>query len=243
MPETERSEELKQILSLVEAFLRRGAAPVLLFDLDDTLLLTAYRHVRILREYASLQDTRGRYLEEAWKIVQIEPHQVRYSIPDTLKANGIEHPEVHQEVKSFWFARFFTNDYLSADEPVAGGPRFCREAREKGATLVYLTGRDESMREGTEASLAKHGFPVPDGKAVRLILKPRFDTPDLEFKAQVLKEVARLGPVAAGFENEPAHINLFADAFPQGRMVLLDTKHSGKPVLPYPSVARLPDYL
>lgn len=243
MPQTRRSSELEEILRLVDAFARRGAAATLLFDLDDTLLLTAHRHVRILREYALLPESRTRRLEEAWRIVQIEPNQVHYSIADTLTANGVEDPAVHAEARAFWFQRFFTNEYLAADEPVAGAPEFCREARARGARIVYLTGRDESMREGTKRSLERHGFPQPDGIAVRLVLKPRFDTPDLEFKTEALKAVAALGPVVAGFENEPAHVNLFADAFPQGRMVLLDTKHSGKPITPYPSVVRLPDYL
>ena len=89
-----------------------------------------------------------------------------------------------------------------------------------------MTGRDENMREGTLASLSERGFPQPDGRRTILILKPRFDTLDLEYKTEALARLKDLGAVAGGFENEPVHVNLFHDAFPQSRMILVETKHS-----------------
>jgi hypothetical protein len=77
---------------------------------------------------------------------------------------------------------------------------------------------------------------------VRLVLKPAFETPDLAFKTEVLGRLAEMGRVAASFENEPAHINMFRERFPEGRHFLLDTKHSGRPVDPHPEVLRIRDF-
>ena len=95
------------------------------------------------------------------------------------------------------------------------------------------------MREGTEKSFVNHGFPRPDGRGVRLMLKPKFDTPDHAFKNETLVVLGKLGRVAASFENEPTHINMFRDAFPKGKHFLLETKHSGRPVIPHADVVKI----
>lgn len=204
---------------LDDARARKGAGVV--FDIDDTILLTANRNLRILREFARE------------KGVEVRPGRVAYAITDTAREAGL--PErYHEELKAFWFARFFTNEYLLSDEPVEGAAAFCAELAALGARVIYMTGRDEAMRQGTEASLRRHGF--PEGE---LVLKPRFDTPDLEFKAQA---IAALTDVAGAFENEPLHINMFHDAFPAAKHYLLETKHSGRPVEPKPAVRRIKDF-
>lgn len=216
--------------------------PVVVMDVDDTLLSTDRRHIRILKEFAGQRHVRARYLNHAWTLLQLEPQMLRYSITDTARAAGIGDPELLAELRDFWFARFFTNDYLLADEPVSGAAAYCRELARAGAFLVYLTGRDETMKEGTLASFDKHGFPLPEPGRVELILKPRFDTPDLEFKTQALGLVEKAGAVAGAFENEPAHINLFRGLFPEAKNVFVDTKHSGRPVTPHPAVHWIRDY-
>ncbi|HEX4047540.1 MAG TPA: hypothetical protein VH309_06880, partial [Elusimicrobiota bacterium] len=159
----------------------------------------------------------------------------------TAKEAGVDEA-VTKDLRDFWFARFFQNRYLLEDSPVPGAPAYCAEVLARGGKLVYVTGRDERMREGTEKSFANHGFPAPDGAAVRLILKPRFDTPDQTFKSETLGVLAKLGRVAASFENEPTHINMFREAFPQGRHFLLETKHSGRPVIAHAGVVRIRDF-
>lgn len=233
---------LDALASEVSDLARRRKRPVAVFDLDDTLLSTAVRHLRILREFASRPEVRSRGPETAWTLGRIEAQVLRYSITDTALAAGVRDPELLKDLRAFWMDRFFANDYLLGDEPLAGAPAFCRDLRERGATVVYLTGRDESMRRGTLACLSRHGFPDPDGAGARLVLKPAFDTPDLEYKHEAVARVASWGAVAGAFENEPAHVNLFRDAFPEARVFFLDTKHSGKPVAPHPSAHWIRDF-
>lgn len=241
-PAPDQAQSLGRLVDEVEALGRRGFSPVVVFDLDDTLFSTAARHIKILREYAAQPDVRKRWLEEAWALVRIEPAQLKYSILDTAAAAGVSRPELLQDLKSFWARRFFTNDYLLADEPLAGAPEYCEELRRRGARLVYMTGRDETMRQGTERALASRGFPAPGGQGASLILKPRFDAPDLAFKMEAISRLGEWGVVTGAFENEPAHINLFSDAFPEALMYFVDTKHSGKPIEPHPEVQWIKDF-
>lgn len=218
-----------------------GANPgsLVVFDLDDTLFSTGDRHLRILREYAAVIEDRDPAAAALLRAIQRE--KLQYQITDTAKTAGLA-DELVKDLKSFWFARFFNNPYLLEDSVIPGAPEYCKAVQARGGVIVYVTGRDERMRDGTEKSFTRHGFPEPDGAKVRLVLKPRFDTPDLQFKTEVLGRLAKLGRVAASFENEPTHINLFREAFPEGRHFLLDTKHSGRPVIPHPKVLRIQDF-
>ena len=216
-----------------------AAAPgIVVFDLDDTVFSTNDRHLRILREFADL--IQDREPDAAALLRAIERESLRYQIVQTAAEAGVD-PAVVKDLRDFWFARFFQNRYLLEDSVVPGAPAFCAEVLARGGTVVYVTGRDERMREGTEKSFVNHGFPRPDGKGVRLMLKPKFDTPDHAFKSETLAVLGELGRVAASFENEPTHINMFREAFPKGKHFLLETKHSGRPVIPHADVLKIKD--
>lgn len=233
---------LEAVLERIRALARSGPRPVVLLDLDDTVLSTTLRHRRILREFSAERHVVERWPDDAARLSVLEPPGSAYSPEEIARSGGIAEAEVLKALRSYWFQRFFRSEYVVEDHPVPGAPEFCRRMCEAGAILAYVTGRDETMRPGTEISLKQKGFPFPGEGAARLVLKPRFDTPDLEFKNEALSRVADWGPIAAGFENEPAHVNLFADRFPEGRMVLVETKHSGKPIAPYAAVGRIRDF-
>ncbi|MDE2489223.1 MAG: hypothetical protein KGM24_00135 [Elusimicrobia bacterium] len=234
-PESRQARLLDAVLADVEA--APGAQVV--FDLDDTLFSTARRHLRILREFAELVESADP--EAAGLLRAIDRESLRYSVVDTVRGAGLREA-LAKDLREFWFARFFQNRYLLEDDVVSGAPAYCEEVAARGGTVVYMTGRDEGMRAGTEESLARHGFPKPGEASARLILKPTFDAPDFAFKAEALARVKAAGRVAASFENEPAHVNLFRETFPAARHFLLETKHSGRPVLPHPDVHRIQDF-
>ncbi len=229
----------KAALDAVLADVAANPGSLVVFDLDDTVFSTNDRHLRILLEYSDLIATREP--EAASLLRAIERERLCYQITQTAKDAGVAEA-VTKDLKDFWFARFFQNRYLLEDSPVPGAPAYCAEVLARGGVVVYVTGRDERMREGTEKSFVNHGFPRPDGNAVKLMLKPRFDTPDHAFKSETLGVLAKLGRVAASFENEPTHINMFREAFPEGRHFLLETKHSGRPVIPHADVVRIRDF-
>lgn len=227
---------------LLDALLDDVAAypgAIVVFDLDDTLFSTSDRHLRILSEFAAAIETHD--VRAAGILRGISREQLLYSAADTAKAHGLD-DKLAKDLKNFWFARFFKNHYLMEDSIVPGGPEYAAEVIRRGGRAFYMTGRDEGMREGTEASLLRHKFPEPDGKGATLVLKPRFDTPDFAFKNEALHKIAEMGMVAGSFENEPAHVNLFIERFPKGKHFLLETKHSGKPVTPHPATLRIKDF-
>lgn len=233
--QTEQKELLDGLLVTVAA----ADAAIVLFDLDDTLFSTANRHLRILREFATCVESKD--AQAAGLLRALTRERLRYAIIDTVKDAGLAEA-LAKDLKNFWFARFFTNPYLLEDDIIAGGPDFVAEVVKLGGKAIYITGRDEGMREGTEASLARHAFPEPNGRRVHLILKPSFDTPDLAFKTGALRKLVDMGDVVGSFENEPAHANLFVEHFPQARHFLLETKHSGKPIVPHPTVSWIKDF-
>jgi hypothetical protein len=85
--------------------------------------------------------------------------------------------------------------------------------------------------------LRRHGFPPPDGARVVLLMKADAAQGDDDWKAMALARVDALGPVVAAFDNEPAHVNLYAAAWPAACCVHLDTDCSPRPI---PVLARVP---
>lgn len=229
----------KELLDALLADVSATPGAIVVFDLDDTLFSTADRHLKILAEFAAAIETSD--ARAAGILRGIAREQLRYSIADTAKDHGLDE-KLAKDLRGFWFARFFKNPYLLADTIIPGGPEFAAEVIKREGRAFYMTGRDEGMREGTEASLANHGFPEPDGKGATLVLKPRFDTPDFAFKDEALHKIGELGTVAGSFENEPAHVNMFIAHFPKGKHFLLETKHSGRPVEPHPATLRIKDF-
>ncbi|MEK7233358.1 MAG: hypothetical protein AAB268_06055 [Elusimicrobiota bacterium] len=228
--------------TLLDALLDDVAAhpgAIVVFDLDDTLFSTADRHLRIMAEFAAMIETQD--ARSAGILRGIAREKLRYSIADTAKDHGLE-DKLALDLRSFWFARFFKNPYLLEDSIIPGGPEYAAAVIKRGGISFYMTGRDEGMREGTQASLLRHGFPDPDGKNAVLVLKPRFDTPDFAFKNEALRNLGEMGTVVGSFENEPAHANLFVERFPKGRHFLLETKHSGMSVQPHACVHRIKDF-
>ena len=238
------SSQKKALAGLLEfvSGIGRKKRPVVVFDLDDTLLSTDRRHLRILSEFAAQADVRRRDPRGAAALSKLKESRVRYSVTETAQAAGLTDSALLAALKSFWFERFFTNEYLLADHPVPGAAEYCAAALQAGARVVYMTGRDEGMRRGTEASLKNWNFPRPDGRRIRPIRKSSFGLPDLEYKRDNMAAIRALGVVAGSFENEPAHINIFHDSFPEAWHFQVETKHSGRPIEALPGTRRIADF-
>lgn len=200
----------------------RGAAPVIVFDLDGTLFDNRPRTAHILRELAPL--LRGRDDDAAEKLAGARGSDMAYLLTDSLANLGVTRTEVVAEAETFWRERFFVDGYLKYDEPLAGAVPFARDCYEAGAILVYFTGRDlPLMGVGTFASLRDSGFPI-GVVGTELVLKPDAAMPDEAFKRLAGPDLARLGDVVAVFDNEPANCNILGRAFPESASCLLDTQ-------------------
>jgi len=207
-----------------------GLAPVVVFDLDGTLVDNRPRTVAILHEFAAHVAPQDQAL--ANRLKRAEASTLEYLLRDTLESLGLDGTPFAEEIESFWRARFFSNDYVAHDVEVHGALAFARACYEAGATLVYFTGRDlPGMGRGTFESLRELGFPI--GVAgTELVLKPDAAMPDETFKRQFGPTLARAGQVVAAFDNEPGNCNNIYAQYPDADTVLLDTQHlPGAPAL------------
>ncbi|MBI2501439.1 MAG: hypothetical protein HYW02_08315 [Deltaproteobacteria bacterium] len=211
----ERSPEQTALLMSVLKKVLQTDHPVVVFDLDDTLFSTLFRHVAVLREYGRLHNV------PLMTLIGPE-HLTSWDLNKVLINNlGMEPVWVKTHmpaIRAFWNERFFSDRYLAYDVPLAGAAKYVQPL----------------MKEGTLSALSRHHFPMPDGDEVTLVLKPQsFDytkpgmsdvdrieaqtRSDIDFKKWAVGLIQRLGKVVACVDNEPGNINMMRAAFfPEG---------------------------
>ncbi len=223
------SPENDALLDSIVARAEPGRAAV--FDLDGCLFDTRPRQVRIFRELAA---------QQGWaQLCSVrEEHFLDWSLRTTMLNAGIapDWVEAHEPlVRAWWEKCFFSSPYVIYDHAMPGAPSLVRAVWERGAQVVYLTGRDIAMVPGTEIALRAFGFPY---NAVRtsLLMKPRFDTDDTEFKEGALESIADLGPTTIYLDNEPANLNIYKRRHPNAHVVFVETDHSPRPDEPGPTI-------
>ncbi len=231
-----------QSAALVQRIGAHGAAAghghVAVLDLDGCLFDTRPRQVRIFRELATAQG-----LYELYRVR--EEHFFDWSLTTTMKNAGLSDDFIEANanvVRAWWQARFFTSAYVEHDHAMPGAPELVRALHAAGIHVVYLTGRDETMRAGTERSLRAWGFPY-DVERTTLLVKPTFEMDDTEFKEGALAHVTTLGDVVLYMDNEPANVNLFARVHPEALVVFVETDHSPRPDEPDASLPWLRSFL
>ena len=230
---------LNEIKQRVADITNQGKKAVVLFDLDDTLIMTRERNLRILRDFASNEIINKNYPREAVTMGAMTIFQVRYQLTDTLKDAGITSEELIKKANDFWLPNFFSNEYCADDLQTPGAAGYLYDLVKAGAQIVFLTGRDiPRMQKGTVENLKKNRFP----SSAKLIMKPDPKMDDLQFKKSAFAEVSQMGEVVGVFENEPANLNAMSDAFPKATAVFLDTVHSSKPDVPYANASWVPDF-
>lgn len=230
---------LPGVLERIAAQRLQDAHPVVVFDLDGTLFDNGPRTWQVLYEFA-LQRRRHALLKRLQGVARLS---LPYTLKDILALCGETDGELLREVVAFWKERFFRDDYIRYDEPLAGAIQFATACWDAGATVVYLTGRDApNMLLGTSASLRTHCFPVGVPRSV-LTLKEAFEVEDLAFKREALEFLDTLGVVVAAFDNEPANCNLFQNRWPDAEQVCVATAHAPNPPVLHPSVKVIKDFV
>lgn len=226
--------------ALLQAVLHRCRRPnaVVVFDLDSTLLDNKPRQARILAEYGrehgvpALAGSRA----EHWK---------SWDFREAMRNAGLPEAEIDVHVERYrehWRERFFTSEYCCIDEALAGAVPFVQAVRAAGARVLYVTGRHEGMRAGSEACFARVGLPMPDGDTVQLWMKPSLEEDDDHFKARVHADLPRAGAVQAVFDNEPTHVNDYLRSLPEALVIHLATDHSLREVLVQPGIPSIADF-
>ena len=179
-------------------------------------------------------------------MAKAEPvHFPTWSSRDSMALLGMDKSQIDEIIPDyldFWSERFFTSDYCKLDIPINGAVKFVNAVHNAGGIVTYLTGRDETMREGTMASFRQYGFIAPGSDQVSLIMKPDADAPDDDYKHKALQEIKQHSELVAAFDNEPTHINSYRALFPDSICVHLDTDHSMRQVRLLPGVISIRDF-
>ncbi len=236
------AEKLNEVLTRIDVAVRAGTLPIVIFDLDGTLLDNRTRTMVILREFAATHGGEHPGLEAV--VDSMTADDFRYDARDELRARGYEDAAGFAAFFAYWSLRFFTDEYVLFDRETPGARDYTQACWDRGAQVYYLTGRHVGgMETGTSRSLTKLGFPMYRGR-VTLHLKPSFDVGDGEFKDAAVADIRSLqGPVVASFENEPGHANLLAESFPEAASFLLNTGHSATAPAPSPSLVCIDDFV
>ena len=198
----------------------------IVFDLDSTLLDNKERNAVIMREFAQAH-------HEPQLAIASARHFPDWSAKNSMRSMGLDESKINALLDAhwaFWSERFFTSEYCRFDIAVPGAQTFVQSILRAGGDICYLTGRHEGMRDGTQLSLQKLGFPLPGSDRVTLLMKRDQDEPDDSYKAHALESLRSGPPVLAAFDNEPTHINSYRTAFSDAICVHLFTDHSMREV-------------
>lgn len=229
LPPQEKSALLRRVIARCDR--KPGdVTPVVVFDLDGTLMDNRPRTLAILRELAHVWKPRAK--EPAARLEQANLADLSYLLTDTLARLDVTKSDLVQEAEVFWRERFFGDDFLRHDVALDGAVDFARACYDQGAILVYLTGRDlPSMGTGSFRSLRDLGFPI-GVPGTELVCKPDANMPDEAFKRLESPKLSRVGRVVAAFDNEPANANVLLEQNPECDSVFVDTQHlPGAPAL------------
>jgi hypothetical protein len=228
-------------LDEIEALVMAGQSVKCVFDLDNTVFDTRYRTLQCARAFDAMMGT------HFFKDLTVEG--VHEDGGATASALGLP-DNVVDEFEKFWQREFWLPHNLVHDVPIPAVVELVKACRERGADIVFLTGRAESyvdeatghteaFRADTQAQLEAAGIGVEDSA---LHLKPAVGEPTGPYKARLLnrlREDSVLGMFVTEGRRDTAAIQA---SVPDAHCFLLECKFeppvegplacAGVPVLP-----------
>jgi hypothetical protein len=224
--------ELRLVETRVSETFKKGQTPVLIFDLDETLIDSTPRKYMALRdavkEICGYMNDHYDYVYPAVCTQGIHIHQSqiyalsnRYALSELFTISSSYQKEILDDFMDRVFTFYLSGKHLELDREIPGAVSFVRKMRELGAKLYFVSSRsDSSQREGTLASLRTLGMDAPTLEQ-EVILKPD-GMRSLEFKQKTFAMIHQQpGEVVGVFENEPENINAMIQEFPHAQAYLI----------------------
>jgi len=242
---------ITSILHEIKAAKDSKKKPLLVMDLDSTLINTSFRTANIFNEYAQSEQNAKKYPDLCQKIAEWEtvteifyPEEfvarhcglILQIKPENTAADTDTSPlicgdstlslEHAKELRKWWMKRFFNPHYLQHDRAYSHATEFIENAIENGASIAYLTGRNHNgVYDATLESLTKMGFPV-DVPGVCLQLKPDSEN-DLDYKGRELKKLSEGFDPVWFIDNEAHLISMSHREHKNVTSIFFDSVHSG----------------
>jgi hypothetical protein len=215
---------LEEIRQKVAAAKGAGRTPLVVFDLDDTLVDTATRTRAIFLDALRSPSAPAGADQAAEQLDYLCLSEYVIDVEGNLD-RGEFTPSFRRYLQDAWGRSALTERYLDRAVPFRGASAFVGELRAKGATIVYLTNRNgRRVREGTLRALDARGFPVERDGAI-LIMQPGDHEDSLSWKQEEAEKLTAKGVVVATFENEPANVRMYRQLFPEAVQVLMVSRH------------------
>lgn len=216
---------MPHILQEIRDHIEQSTPPVqVVFDLDDTLFDAGSRSLRILKKALADPSLHYHTFDLNKKVNKLSSGDMCFLMSETLDNLGVYDKDYINRIKDFWYQHFFTNEFCALDDVFPGSVEYVHSLHEKGASIVYLTGRSaHSMLTGTQEALTAKQLWFKD--RCELILKPNSKILDIDFKREAIKELHSKAPIIAAFENEPPNINMMGEELPNATMVFMKTRH------------------
>ena len=215
-------ENLRKAIEIIRKYRFHIAA---VFDLDSTLFCMKYRTEAIIKEFIKKYECSP---ETISLIKNLKVTERDWSVPEILSRYGImpDNPLVKALYKH-WKEYFFKDKFLHLDRPYPGGAEYINLLKEQGASIFYLTGRNQkTMMSESLASLKKWNFPLEQPS--HLILKENTEKEDSQYKMHKLKFIQNKFKTVLFFENEPVILNVIASQMPQVKLFWVNSTHSRK---------------
>lgn len=226
-------QRIKAVLSQTSG---QALRPLVVFDVDDTLIDCRFRKSIVFRDFARQPHIQEKWPVESQKIIALNWQKLCYRVHDNLRNLGINDGAFGDELLNFWLQHYFTYPYLIQDRAFPRAQDFVKRCIDLGSHIVYLTARDHpGMYQGTIEALERLGFPMHAPKT-HVMLKPEVSMSDHHFKLGALEEIAALGEVVASFENELINLNAMAERFPNAAMYWRKTLYAPDPPDPHSRV-------
>lgn len=227
---------LDELKSHILSTLDHKKTPLVVFDVDDTLIDCRHRKSLVFHAFARDDEMQKKWPDDTKKLRDHQWENLKYRVHDNLHPLSITDKIFGEELLSYWLKHYFTYPYLIQDRAFPGAQNFVKRCLEFGAHIVYLTARDHpGMYQGTIEALESLGFPIHKPN-IHVMLKPDAAISDYDFKADALEEIAALGEVVASFENELPNLNTMAARFPNALMYWRKTLYAPNPPDPHARV-------
>jgi hypothetical protein len=215
---------LDEVRKKVAAAKAAGKNPLVLFDLDDTLVDTATRTRAIFLDALRSPSAPAGAEQAAEQLDYLCLSEYVLGVEGNLDRAELA-PAVRRYLQDAWTRAANGDRYVDRAVPFRGAPAYVAELRTKGATVVYLTNRNgRRAREGTLRALDARGFPIERDGAL-LVMQPGDSEDSLSWKEEEAEKLAAKGTVVAFFQNEPANVRAYRALFPEAVPVLVVSRH------------------
>ncbi len=216
--------ELRSMEARVKATVAQGQTPVLVFDLDETLIDSTPRKYMAFRDAIRELCGEVRYdYDYSWpagcdRAVTVHQSEI-YALPNRYNILSFfdsiyTWDDWKKQLDDRMIGIYSSGKRLDLDREIPGAANFVKRMRSLGAKFYFVSSRNHSsQRVGTLASLRALGF-GDSALEQEVILKPE-GMRSLEFKQKTFAMIHQQpGKVVGVFENEPENMNAMITEFP-----------------------------